>query len=46
MYRFFFFDKDQYDEIGHEYQFNIGDNGAGSLCYEQTILFWDKELEK
>ena len=43
---FLFFDKDQYDEIGHEYQFNIGDNGAGSLCYEQTILFWDKELEK
>lgn len=34
-----FFDKNQYGEVGHEYQFNIGDNGAGSLCYEKTLIF-------
>lgn len=34
-----FFDKEEYGEIGHEYQFNIGDKGAGALCYETTITF-------
>ena len=35
-----FFDKNEYGEVGHEYQFSIGDGGAGSLCYQQTIYFW------
>ena len=39
-----FFDKNEYGEVGHEYQFSIGDGGAGSLCYQQTILFLDRIL--
>lgn len=34
-----FFDKDQYGKVNHEYQFSIGDQGAGSLCYEYTLQF-------
>lgn len=34
-----FFDKDKYGEIGHEYQFNIGDGGPGTICYEMTLDF-------
>ncbi len=34
-----FFDKEQYGEVGHEYQFNIGDGASGSFCYEQTVSF-------
>ena len=34
-----FFDKDKYGEIGHEYQFNIGDGGPGAICYEMTLVF-------
>lgn len=34
-----FFDKKQYGQINHEYQFNIGDDSAGSLCYEKTLEF-------
>lgn len=34
-----FFEKEQYGEVGHEYQFSIGDNGPGSLCYEKTVSF-------
>lgn len=39
-----FFDKEQYGEVGHEYQFNIGDDNAGSLCYEQTLSFLSDAL--
>ena len=28
-----------YGEVGHEYQFNIGDGASGSFCYEQTVSF-------
>lgn len=34
-----FFEKEKYGEVGHEYQFSIGNNGPGSLCYEKTISF-------
>ena len=34
-----FFNKEEYGEIGHEYQFYIGDNGAGSLCFKQILSF-------
>ena len=40
-----FFEKSEYGEVGHEYQFSIGDGGAGSLCYEQTILFLNRISE-
>ncbi len=39
-----FFDEERYGDVGHEYQFSIGDGGAGSLCYEQTLLFLDRIL--
>lgn len=41
----FFFDKDEYGVVNHEYQYSIADGGAGSLCYEKTIQFL-KELLK
>lgn len=34
-----FFDKNRYGNVNHEYQFNIGDNGTGALCYEYTTQF-------
>lgn len=34
-----FFDEDAYGAVGHEYQFNIGDDGAGAACYAQTLSF-------
>ena len=40
-----FFDRNEYGEVGHEYQFSIGDGGAGSLCYEQTVLFLNRISE-
>ncbi len=36
-----FFDKAEFGTVNHEYHFNIGDEGAGSLCYEKTIEFLD-----
>ena len=40
-----FFDKNEYGEVGHEYQYSIGDGGAGSLCYEQTVLFLNRIIK-
>lgn len=37
-----FFDRNQYGEVGHEYQFSIGDGGPGSVCYAQTVSFLRK----
>lgn len=34
-----FFDKETDGDVPHEYQFNIGDNAAGSLCYDLTLTF-------
>lgn len=36
-----FFDKAEFGTVNHEYHFNIGDEGAGSLCYEKTIEYLD-----
>lgn len=37
-----FFEPEQFGEVLHEYQFNINDNGAGAMCYEQTLEFLKK----
>lgn len=39
-----FFEKDKYGEIGHEYQFNIGDDGAGAICYKMTLEFLESVI--
>lgn len=41
-----FFNKSQYGDVNHEYQFNIGDNAAGTLCYEYTVQFLDSITNK
>ncbi|MDO5047631.1 MAG: alpha/beta hydrolase [Anaerococcus sp.] len=42
--RSFFFDKEKYGVVNHEYQFNIGDGGAGTYCYKNTIDFLEEIL--
>ncbi len=34
-----FFEKEVYGNVPHEFQFNIGDKGAGAECYIQTLEF-------
>lgn len=40
-----FFEKEDYGEVGHEYQFSIAGGGAGTLCYEATLHFLSEILQ-